>query len=289
MGCVKFARICASVTQHTENSLHNLDNKLKVVVYTCITGGYDSLSSSVIVDPRVDYFCFTDRPENIVSPWKFIPINLPHLNAKDQNRYIKMHPQEFFSDYGISVYIDGNIQIIGDMYPLILNTLNAPEDIFLYKHLLRNCVFTEAAACAHYSHDWIWIIASQMRRYSMEGYPVDNGLFEANVIIRKNTAHMRSLMDMWWDEYCSGAKRDQLSLTVAAWRLDIPLGSLGENDPRFSQRYFKRVNHPTQRSLKVIVRKYINRSIASFSTYEKLFSLTSPVDINGYWKKRMKF
>lgn len=250
---------------------------IKIAVYTCITQGYDSLKIPLYTDDSLAYFCFTDIPTSVVPPWKFLPIKLKDLSPKDQSRYIKMHPHEFLPGYDVTVYVDGSIQIVGDLYALICTALNSPEDIFVYKHPLRNCVFAEAAACAHYSHDWLWTIASQMRRYSIKGYPVDNGLFEANVIIRKNTDDMRRLMDTWWSEYCSGAKRDQLSLPFVAWQLGIPLVSLGESDPRFGHCYFLLVSHPAKRSLKLIVRKYINRSIASLVSYEKLFGLTTPV------------
>jgi hypothetical protein len=253
---------------------------LKIAVYTCITDNYDGLASPASVDSRLDYYCFTDSSASITAPWAFRPAKLPNLNAKDQNRYIKMHPHEFLSEYDVTVYVDGSIHIVGDIYDLVSNALNSPEAVFVYKHPQRNCVFAEAAACAYYSHDWIWTIASQMRRYSKEGYPVHNGLFEAGVIIRKNTADMRHLMDMWWHEYRSGAKRDQLSLPLVSWRHGVPLGSLGESDPRFSQRYFKFVNHPKRRTLTAIIRKYVNRSIASLSSYEKLFGLATSV----FWK-----
>lgn len=250
---------------------------IKIAVYTCITQGYDSLKIPLSVDKRLAYFCFTDTRDSVMQPWEFCPIDLEGLSPKDQNRYIKMHPHEVLPGYDVTVYVDGNIQIVGNLYELICTLLNAPEDILIYKHLLRNCVFAEAAACAHYSHDWLWTIAAQMRRYRREGYPVDNGLFEANVLIRKNTASIRRLMDMWWCEYRSGAKRDQLSLPFVAWRLGIPLGSSGESDPRFGHRYFQFVDHPTRRSLKLIIRKHINRRIASLVSYEKLFGLTAPL------------
>lgn len=257
----------------------DVTSAIKIAVYTCITDNYDKLTAPENVDCRLDYYYFTDNSESLTTPWILKPIDLQHLNAKDQNRYIKMYPHKVLPDYDVTVYVDGYIQIVGDLYALICTALKSPEDIFLYKHLQRNCIFAEAAVCAHYSHDWIWIIASQMRRYRTEGYPVDNGLFEANVIIRKNTDRMRCLMDMWWGEYCLGAKRDQLSLPLVAWRLGIPLGSLGESDPRVAQRYFRLVNHPKRRSLKVTVRKYMNRSIASLASYEKLFGLTLPISL----------
>ena len=249
----------------------------KIAVYTCITRGYDSLKIPLSVDERLAYFCFTDTPDIVMSPWEYRPIDLKGLTPKDQNRYIKMHPHEFLPDYDVTVYLDGNIQIVGDLYELFYRLLNAPENIFIYRHLLRDCIFAEAAACAHYSHDWLWTIAAQMRRYSREGYPVGNGLFEANVLIRKNTDRTRCLMDAWWREYRSGAKRDQLSLPFVAWRLGISVGSLGESDPRYNHGYFLLVNRPSKRSLKLIIRKHINRFIALLVSYQKLFGLPDPL------------
>ena len=250
---------------------------LKVAVYTCITHGYDSLKAPLFVDKRFSYFCFTDNPSSVMPPWECLPIPLKGLSPKDQNRYIKMHPHEFLPDYDVTVYVDGSIQIVGDVQELILRALSSREDIFLYRHPQRSCIFSEAAACAHYSHDWIWTIASQMRRYRMAGYPVENGVFEGGVIIRKNSNSVRRLMEQWWGEYSSGARRDQLSLPYAAWRLAIPLGSLGVSDARFEGRYFRFVNHPVRRKLGLIIRKHINRSIASLVSYEKLFRVTAPV------------
>ena len=250
---------------------------MKVAVYTCITQGYDSLKLPSSTDKRLAYFCFTDTPSSVSLPWKYSPIALPGLSPKDQNRYIKMHPHEFLPDYDVTVYVDGSIQIIGDVHALIQKVLSLPENIFLYRHPQRTCIFSEAAACAHFSHDWIWTIASQMRRYSKGGYPTENGLFEGNVIIRKNCNNVQRLMEEWWIEYRSGAKRDQLSLPYVAWRSKTPLGSLGKSDPRLEYHYFRFVNHPKRRRLGLIVRKYINRSIASLVSYETLFGVTDPV------------
>jgi hypothetical protein len=250
---------------------------LRIAIYTCITKNYDTLKIPLVVDNRLQYFCFTDNQLSVVSPWRFLPLCQKDLSAKDQNRYVKMHPEKYFSEYDATVYVDGSIQIVGDIYPLIIEVLTEPENIYMYRHWHRNCVYAEAAACAHYSHDWIWTIASQMRRYSSAGYPVQNGLFEANVIIRKNSIDVRVLMDQWWTEYMRTAKRDQLSLPYVAWRLGIKLGSLGESDPRVLGHYFRFINHPTRRSLLPVIRKYVNRSVALLIPYDKLFGINVPV------------
>ena len=257
---------------------------IRIAVYTCITRGYDSLKSPLAVDKRLAYFCFTDNPESVTHPWEFRHIAVQGLSPKDQNRYIKIHPHEFLPDYDVTVYVDGNIQIVGNLYKLVCTVLSSPEDIFLYEHPNRNCVYAEGAACSHIAHERIWKIAAQMRRYRSAGYPVENGLFEASVIIRKNTPGMRRFMDEWWSEYRTGAKRDQLSLPFVAWQQGIPLGSLGESDPRFGNIHFRRLTHPAKPGLKLLVQKAINRFLASVITYEKLFGLTTPLS----WDNEMK-
>lgn len=259
---------------------------LKIAVYTCITQGYDPLNIPLSVDARLAYFCFTDTPESMAPPWEPRLITLPGLSQKDQNRYIKMHPHEFLPEYDVTIYVDGNIQIVGDLYELVCTALSSPEDIFLYGHPNRNCVYAEGAACSHIAHERIWHIAAQMRRYRKAGYPIENGLFEASVIISKNTPSMRRFMAEWWREYRTGAKRDQLALPFVAWQLGIPLGSFGESDPRFGNRYFRRLPHPVKPSLKLLVQKAINRFIASVVTYERLFGLASPPAWNNEMKGR---
>lgn len=257
---------------------------IRIAVYTCITRGYDSLKIPLSVDKRLAYFCFTDSPESVTPPWDLRHISLQGLSPKDQNRYIKMHPHEFLSDYDATVYVDGNIQIVGDLYELVCTALSSPEDIFFYQHPDRNCVYAEGAACSHIAHERIWKIAAQMRKYRKAGYPVESGLFEANVIIRKNTPGMRRFMDAWWSEYCTGAKRDQLSLPFVAWQLGIPLGSLGESDPRIRHIIFHQFTRSQRQSLNLSILKAINRVTAYVLSYERLFGLPSPV----LWDNEMK-
>ncbi len=250
---------------------------MNIVVYTCITKNYDALKIPSITDDRIRYFCFTDTPEIVLPPWEPRSLSLDWLDAKDKNRYVKMFPFQYFKNCDLSIYLDGNIKIVGDISTLIEEVLARPEDIFLYSHPQRKCIYLEAAACAHFSHDWIWTIAKQMRRYAGLGFPANSGLFEANVLIRKDTSQVRKLMDAWWREYSTAAKRDQLSLPFVAWHTGTTVGTLGISDPRFTHRYFRLVNHPPRLQLKVILRKYINRLFALLFSYERLFQVKGPL------------
>ena len=242
-----------------------------VIIYTCITGSYDELWAPTVVDPGVIYLCFTDFKMTAVPPWQIIDISYLKLDAKDRNRYVKMYPHRFLPKHDISLYVDGSVKIVGNVRELALTATGQREDIFLYDHPQRNCVYDEAAACAHFAHDWIWRISIQMRRYRRLGYPFNHGLFEAGVIIRRDSEQVRRMMDAWWSEYLIGAKRDQLSLPFVAWTLGVALGSLGSSDPRTSQRYLKLVNHPRRIRLKSILIKYVNRAIARIIPRRALF------------------
>lgn len=247
-----------------------MQNNLKIAVYTCITGDYDKLIEPSYVDSRLDYFCFIDNAEQIKLPWIFKSIALPELDNKDKNRYVKMHPHSFFTDYDITIYIDGNVEIVGDLYELAAQINELEGCFFAYSHAERNCVYSEASACSYFAHDWIWRIAKQMREYSVSNYPMNNGLVSANILIRKNNSMLETLMNAWWKAYSSGVKRDQLSLPFVSWKLDIPIHYLGQND--FS--YFQLSVHSIKkRSVKITLRKYINRLIAFFIPYKILFSV----------------
>ncbi|MCC8992049.1 MAG: DUF616 domain-containing protein, partial [Streptococcus sp.] len=244
-------------------------------IYTCITGGYDPIRQPLKIESGIDYYCFTDQPQPLPYPWIHKPIELPHLNAKDQNRYIKMLPHliDPLKNYNITLYIDGSIQIVNEVGELLHNILKRDNDIFIFDHPQRTCIYEEAKMCAHFAHDKILTIAQQMRRYRKAGYPINNGLFEANVIIRRNTSAIQRLMDAWWSEYkdSGGAKRDQLSLPYVAWKESISIGSMGRSDPRFIHQYFLFISHQRKRHLATICQKYINRSVARIIGYDALF------------------
>lgn len=247
-----------------------MKNKPKIAVYTCITGDYDKLIEPSNVDSRFDYFCFTDNDKQINSPWFLKSMALPELDNKDKNRYVKMHPHIFFSDYDITIYIDGNVRIVGDLYELVAEIDELEGCFFAYAHAERDCVYSEAAACSYFSHDWIWRIVKQMREYSFNNYPMNNGLVSANILIRKNNSMLEMLMDAWWNAYSSGVKRDQLSLSFVAWQLDIPIHYLGRNDLNYFQ---LSVHSVKKHSLKSTARKYLNRMVVFFIPYKTLFSV----------------
>ena len=211
----------------------------KIVVYSCVTGSYEKLINHKSLEDNIKYIFFTESYDVVPDGWIMQPINgLDNYSDKDKNRYIKFHPSEFLPTYDISIYIDGNIEITDNVSLLIKEISNMDEDLFLYRHYERECIYDEGDKCIEDSLDWFWRIRKQMKKYIKESYPRDRGLFENNIIISKNNKNSRELLHLCWKEYSKEAKRDQLALNYCSWKLDIPIYDLGVSNVRSGGRFF---------------------------------------------------
>jgi hypothetical protein len=236
---------------------------MRVAVYTCVTGGYDTIKVPNQADPRIDYHLFTDTSGHFAAPWQPHLLELRHLNAVEQNRFVKMHPHKLpeLGGYDITVYVDGSIRIVGDVFELIERCWSDGGYLHIYEHPFRRCVYDEAHECALIGHASISALARQMRRYRSAGFPERAGLFEANVLVRRPSPVLERAMEIWWDEYRAGVRRDQLSFTYAAWRSGLTIASLGSSDPRYGHRYFELLPHKAVRQpMPTLLRGWINRA-----------------------------
>ncbi|MFM7852994.1 MAG: glycosyltransferase domain-containing protein, partial [Flammeovirgaceae bacterium] len=188
----------------------------------------------------MDFYIFSDTDLSGKTEWKHVFFSIPRFSPTVQNRFVKMHPCLVLPEYDYYVYVDGNIEIIGDVRDLVRT---ANEDfsfvVGMYEHPFRNCIYSEGAACIKHSRDWFWRIGRQLRQYFRAGYPISNGLYEAGVILIRNSPQSAEFLRNWWLEYLSGSARDQISLPYVAWTLGLEITSLGRSDFRFVHKYFR--------------------------------------------------
>ena len=140
--------------------------------------------------------------------------------------------------------MDGTIKIFGDLNKYI-NKIGK-SGIAIFRHPERNCIYSEAVACAVRNADNFNGIYTQVTDYLNEGMPYHFGLFECTILIRDNSNPIcRKIMLDWWNEVFNRSYRDQLSFTYCLWKNELKyedIGILGE-DYRISLE-FKRVrNH----------------------------------------------
>lgn len=207
------------------------DISKRIAVYTCLTGNYDILEEPLYVPDHIDYFVFTDSDISKNSLWKKIELDslkcLDGLDNIRKNRYIKMHPHEFFSDYTYSVYIDSNIRILGSLSKYI-RYLGEKIPVAVNWHPSRNSIYTEAEICCLKKKDSPCIIKKQIKFYRSQGMPDDFGLIEGGMIVREHNQEICiRLMNLWWNEVRKRSTRDQLSFPYAVWKMGYKMTDLG--------------------------------------------------------------
>ncbi len=216
---------------------------LKIIVYTCIYGNYDSILEPLIVDPNCDYYIFTDQVISEESVWKkaddsIIPkeCNTPAL----KNRYVKMFPYKFF-DCDYSLYIDGNLQVVGFPSHLVQQSIQTCKTgMALHLAPREKCIYEEARTVYHFGKISKKERNKMLKFYKENKMPRNYGMFECNVIVRNHdNLNMKKIMTEWWEHYKNGVKRDQLYFTFVLYKLGyefsdvINFGASVNRNPHF--------------------------------------------------------
>ena len=209
----------------------------KIVVYTAIFGKYDELPNNKFISKDADYICFSDHP--IESDlWNVVLVDPIYEDSTRNSRKYKALPHRYLPNYEYSIWVDGNMQMIGDFS----NLLN-DKAFRTYDHMQcfdkRNCIYEEADFILYLGQqnntqspergirnwkDNPFIIQDQIARYKSLGFPKDFGLAETSVVIRKhNDKKCISLDEDWWTEMKYGSKRDQLSLNFVSWKNNLAI------------------------------------------------------------------
>ena len=198
-------------------------NKNRKVVYTCITGGYDTLIEPSVVTEGFDYICFTDCTNIESKTWEIrkLPEEIKNLNTTDvkKQRAIKILPHRYLSEYDISIWVDGNVLIRDDLNTFINKECNTENNIFIPQHPIRQCIYDEAKECIKLKKDTKENIEPQVKRYKLEGFPLKEGMVQSNIIVRRhNSENCIRLMEQWWNELYNGSHREQLSFNYVLWK-----------------------------------------------------------------------
>lgn len=205
-------------------ALANKNKVPKIVVYTCITGGYDNILEPSFVTPGVDYICFTDNMSMKTKRWKLrpIPTELAGYSKVKQQRGVKILAHRYLSDYDISIWVDGVVDVRGNIKEFLKPFDFDTYSVFIPEHPVRKCLYKEIDACIKIKKlkgDEITLAKKQLERYRAEKFPENYGLVQTNVMIRKhNDQYSKDLMEKWWSELKDYSHRDQLSFNYALWK-----------------------------------------------------------------------
>ena len=213
------------------------------IIYTTIFGGYDDVTKPNL-PTGWDWKCFSEENS--------IPLYTD--NTRNAKKF-KVLPHRYLQDYEYSIFIDGNMYVVGDVNDLVERYLN-DSNIAIFDHNKnrmdpRDCIYDEYNAIMNLGKndpnqkykDDPQVMYDQVKRYQDEGYPSHNGLITGMVILRRhNEKDCIRVMEDWWTEIKYGSKRDQLSFNYVAWKNNTKFNYM-DGDSRNNE-YFTRDTKP---------------------------------------------
>ena len=230
----------------------------KVVVYTCVTGGYDNLIEPKKT-PDVDYICFTDNMDVDPKGWTLRPIpeELSDLTKVKQQRMVKVLPHRYLKDYDISIWVDGSIEVKDNVKEFLSWIIYSGYSIFIPTHPTRNCIYKECGAVKAIRKDTTDLPDKQMKKYKEEGYPEKNGLVQSNVMVRwHNNEDCIKVMECWAEEIRNFSHRDQLSFNYALWKTGAKCFKYLDKKTCNSKYFYWHTRHGDHKKLQSPLKKF---------------------------------
>ena len=241
-----FKRLLISNEKYVNKYGHNISQCTipadKIVIYTCITGQYDTLNAPLYYDDRISYVCFTDDKKLNSEKWIVEHIKNTNVDNVMLSKQYKFHPERFFSDYELSIWVDGKYLIRNNLFNYVRSYMR-DNPILCFPHPERNCIYEEAACCINNHIGVKQDIIRQIADYYVGGYPFDNGLYEMGCIVRRhNDDFVKELMNGWEKEVRRYSYRDQISFPYVCYQHDFKPDicdmDINDNDYLFMNRFF---------------------------------------------------
>lgn len=192
----------------------------KLVVYTCVTAGYDTVSKPQSFPDWADWVCYGPEKE----------ISWTGRNSTQISRYAKLNPHILFPEYDYSLWIDGNIDVVSDEFwdavkeKMVMGVLYSG-----IQHPQRDDVYDESLRILKNDRERMWRLMRIVRFLRSENFPRHWGLSETNMILRKHLDKQVDLFDsLWWKMLSEYTDRDQMSWSYCMWKtgleMDVLLG-----------------------------------------------------------------
>ena len=203
---------------------------MPAIIYTVITGAYDSIKQPHVVEEGVEYVLFTNNPEiKDAGVWKVVQIPSEEWSgrtARENNillsRKVKMLPHKYLPEGAEwSLYIDADMLIKGQL-TLLLENLKEDNLFAACRHSYCGSVREEIEDLVAKGMVNETQVQQQWQRYVEWGFEDNLGISENGLLIRRhNDVRVVQLMELWREEYQNGCLRDQVSLMPCMYRTDF--------------------------------------------------------------------
>jgi len=216
---------------------HKNKRKAKAVIYTAISGPYDQLLKHSYISKDYDYVCYTDQPVADPGPWEIRPLETTKPTDRLTANYYKLFPDQLFKAYDYSIWLDGNVDILGPALETRVKQL-IEKDVFLAAGIdaERNC-FHEAANLAFQQREDDPELIFKLINYLKEQiYPQASGFYKTNILVRKHHhPALKKMMQDWWLLLNNFSSLDYLSFPYVLAKNDLHVEKLFAEDIALSK------------------------------------------------------
>lgn len=198
----------------------------KFAVYSAIIGNYDSVKQPLCISEDFDYYLFTNSSEiDRVGVWQVVQVDYKISDIIKIARYIKTHSHTLLSNYAATLWMDANLQIIDDyFYSEVEKLYQSNVEFASVQHPERSCAYVEAFTMTKWRFEQDSVAIKWCNKLLKESYPGNNGLYETNIVYRRNCPIVSTFNESWWQCISSFSRRDQFSCNYVLWKHRVQNG-----------------------------------------------------------------
>ena len=237
-----------------------------MIVYTCITNGYDKFPKNNYYHPDVNYVCFHDGSvDTTVGPWEYIKLDVVGLRhtvdincPRRLSFYPKANPHVYFPPGTNTIWVDA-------CYQLTKKFIDNSKKCFPFTMLRHASKFSyfdemlEGFTCAFFSYEDGIELTKKLKdaNYNFRTYGSPLG----TIVWRTLTSKIRDFNKEWYEWSTVGCNRDQIAFDAALKFSGVRLPSVYENrnDAGIPLGYYNKKGrlgmHPQRGDLKQYLRK----------------------------------
>lgn len=203
-------------------------DRRRMIVYSVLTGAYETMKEPEVIDPEARYLLFTDDPNLKSEKWEVVVFDARGLGARRASRLPKLLPHLYLPPHDVSVYVDASLAPVIPSVAAMAGASLQGHDFAAYAHCARDCTYDEIAECIRCGKSDKASAEKFLERLASERFPPRQGLLENAFLVRRNTSVSRRVNELWFQEYMEGAERDQFYLMYILWRARIPYAVISD-------------------------------------------------------------
>lgn len=209
---------------------NKISNDAKIAIYTCILNEYDELHQPKFIAPNIDYYVISDKRMDDLGVYQWIDINTIVTDEQENyfllNRFCKTHGSEIFSQYDYSAYVDGALQIVGNVFPYFEEM--GKTGIGMYLNETDDCIYSMGLLMTLQKRCDFELTREQFMHYAEAGMPLHYGYLCGGFIFRDHNNQLGNvLMKRWYEEYQRWPTRDQFALSYIMWEMGLNIEDIG--------------------------------------------------------------